>query len=409
MDLPFFIARRYLFARKSHNVINLISAVSAGGMAIGTAALVIILSVYNGFDSIVKSTLSNVEPDLMIKPREGKVFIPEGPAFDWAATSPEIKTISSVLEERVYVDYDGRGGIAKAKGVDEVYEKESPLRDRMTEGSFELHKGSVPEVCVGAGLAFKMGISPRYLAGMDIYFPSREGNFRLSSPASSLMSERVWPSGLFSVNADIDNNLMIVPIEVMRSLLEYEDEVSAVEIRLVPGASIKKVASSLSKMLGPSFVVADRYRQNESLYKMMRYEKSAVYLILVFVIIIIAFNIFGSLTMLIIEKEGDIATLRSMGAGEKLVRRIFVLEGWLISLLGLGAGILIGLLSSWIQMHFGLIKMPSSFMTSAYPVIIQWSDILVIAASVAVIGYLIAWLPVKANISPENKKAVAKL
>lgn len=408
MNLPFFIARRYLFARKSHNVINIISAISAAGMAIGTAALVIILSVYNGFDKLVADSLSNVEPDIMITPAEGKTFVPEGEAFDWAASNPDVLSMSSVLEERVYIDYDGRGGITKAKGVDNVYEDETPLKDNLVEGEFELHKGDIPETVVGAGLAYKMGISPRFLAGLDLYFPDREGRFSPSSPASSLSVERVWPSGVFSVNADIDNNLIVVPIEVMRSLLGYDKEVSSVEIRLVPNAgqrTLKKTISELQDRLGDGFKVNDRFRQNESLYKMMRYEKTAVYLILVFVIIIIAFNIFGSLTMLIIEKKSDIGTLRSMGASDKLIRRIFTLEGWMISLLGLAAGIVLGLLASWAQQRFGIIKMPASFMTSAYPVIIQWADIAVIAVSVAIIGYVIAWLPVKGNVRPGEMPA----
>ena len=396
MRLAPFIAGRYLFAKKSHNVINIISAISAIGMAIGTAALIIILSVYNGFDSLIRSMMSTVEPDLLITPSTCKVFIPEGETYDWIYDQPSVKSMCCVLQEQVFINYDGKQGLAKAKGVDWVYEDESSLKDYVTDGEFKLHKGDIPLAAVGAGLAYEMQMNPRFLAPIEIYFPSRTRKISLANPASAIESIRVWPSGLFSVNTDVDKELMILPIAKMQELLEYENEVSGVEIRLTDNSDtkeLKRLQKEISSKLGPDFKVKDRFQQNESLYKMMKYEKAAIYMILIFVIIIIAFNIFGSLTMLIIEKRFDIETLKSLGATEKLIKRIFVLEGWMISLAGLAGGLFLGILFSLLQQWFGFIKMPGHFVVQAYPIILSWTDVMLTAIGVTVIGYLIALIP----------------
>ncbi len=397
MRLAPFIAKRYLFAKKSHNVINIISAISAIGMAIGTAALIIILSVYNGFDALIRSMMSNVEPDLMITPATGKVFVPEGGTYDWIYDQPTVKNMCCVLQEQVFITYDGQQGIAEAKGVDWIYEDESPIRDHIREGKFTLHRGDIPLAAVGSGLAHSMGISPRFVSPIEIYFPSRTRKISMSNPIASVESIKVWPSCIFSINADVDAGLIILPIEKMRELLEYDEEVSAVEIRLTEDAGqdeLVRIQKEIATRLGPDFKVKDRFQQNESLYKMMKYEKAAIYMILIFIIIIIAFNIFGSLSMLIIEKKPDIETLRSMGAQESLIRRIFILEGWMISLTGMAAGLLVGIGFALLQQHFGFIKMPGHFIAQAYPIILSWSDILMTVAGVAVIGYIVALIPV---------------
>ncbi len=399
MRLPIFIAWRYLFSKKSHGVINLISGISAAGMAIGTAALIVILSVYNGFDSIVRDSMGNVEPDILVVPAAGKVFIPEGEGFDWAYKEESILNMSTVLEENVYIQYADKSGIALARGVDFVYEEESPLRDKIVDGEFSFHKGDIPLAVAGSGLAYKMDINPHLLGGIDVYYPRRDAPFSASNPAASLLSTKVYPSGVFSVSSEIDDELLLVPIETLRKLLGYSgDEVSGVEIRMKEGTGARDLARTIRTLrtkLGPSFRVLDRYGQNETLYRMMKYEKAVVYLILIFVIIIIAFNIFGSLSMLIIEKEEDIDTLRSLGMKDSSIKEVFVLEGWLISLLGLGIGALVGILVTEAQSYFGIIQMPSgSFLTTAYPVVLQWKDVLLTVVSVAAVGYLIALLPV---------------
>ncbi len=405
MRLAPFIAKRYLFAKKSHNVINIISAISAIGMAIGTAALIIILSVYNGFDSLVKSMMSNVEPDLLITPATGKVFIPEGETYDWIYDQPSVKNMCCVLQEQVFISYDGQQGIAQAKGVDWIYEDESPIAGHVIDGEFKLHRGDVPLAAVGSGLAYEMGMNPRFVSGIEIYFPSRTRTISMMNPMNSIEGIKVWPSCIFAINNEIDAELIILPIEEMRELLEYYEEVSAVEIRLTERADkkeLRRLQKEIGERLGPDFKVKDRFQQNESLYKMMKYEKAAIYMILVFVIIIIAFNIFGSLSMLIIEKRTDIQTLRSLGAQDKLIKNIFILEGWMISLVGLAAGLILGITFALLQQHFGFIKMPGSFVIQAYPVILSWTDIIITTVSVAGVGYLIALLPVASFYKKEK-------
>ena len=401
MRLASFIAGRYLFAKKSHNVINIISAISAIGMAIGTAALIIILSVYNGFDSLIKSMMSNVEPDFLIVPNSGKTFVPNEEAFDLIYDLPEVKSMCCVLQEQVFISYDGKQKLAKAKGVDWIYESESTLGNCMVKGDFKLHKGDIPMAAVGVGLAYEMGIDPAFLSPIEIFYPTRTRKISMSNPAASIESVKVWPSGTFSINADTDRDLMILPIAKMQELLEYEgDVISGMEIRLTEGASAKtarKLQKSISETLGENYIVKNRFQQNESLYKMMKYEKAAIFMILIFVVIIIAFNIFGSLSMLIIEKQDDISTLKSLGAKDSLINKIFILEGWMISLAGLAGGLLLGIGFALLQQQFGFIKMPGHFIVQAYPVILSWSDVLLTTVGVATVGYVIATLPVLSN------------
>lgn len=394
MRLASFIAGRYLFARKSHNVINVISAISVVGMAIGTAALTIILSIYNGFDSLVRDMMGNLEPDILITPSKGKVFVPEGECYDWIYAQESVASMCTVLQEQVFISYDGHQGVAIAKGMDAIAQEESPIRENIRDGKFEFRHGDIPEGVVGVGLAYKMGINPRFLAPIQLYYPSRTRKLSPSSPSSSIEYINIWPSGLFSINSEIDNSYILLDIDKMRELLEYSgEEVSAVEIRMKEGCEareLKRVIDGISERLGEDFTVSDRFRQNESLYKMMKYEKASIYLILIFVILIIGLNIHASLSMLIIEKREDISTLRAMGAGETLIRRVFVLEGWFISLLGLAIGLLMGLAFCLLQQRFGLISMPGNFVIQAYPVVLKGSDLLITAFSVAILGYLIA-------------------
>ncbi len=377
-NLPLRFALRYLFARKSHNVINIISGISVAGMAIGTAALIIILSVFNGFNKLVSDSLGDAQPDLVVKPAAGKAFVPDSTVFAWLYDQELVYNMSSVIEEQAFIAFDGKQSLARVKGVDSVFEEESPLQNHITDGIFSLHRGTLPRAVVGSSLAWSMDINPRFIAPLEIYYPDREGSISLSNPAASLRSTKVTVAGLFAINAELDAELVIVPIETMRELLDYDDEVSAVEIRVQKGTADKALnglAAELSERLGPDYEVLDRYRQNEALYKMMRYEKLAIYMILIF------------------EKKDDIGTLRSLGAPEPMTRRIFLLEGWLISLLGLVIGIVLGVAFVLLQQKYGLIRMPGNYIISAYPVILKASDIIWTVVGVALVGYLIALLP----------------
>ena len=390
--LPIKFAFRYLFARKSYNVINMISGIGVAGMAVGTAALIIILSVFNGFNRLVDDNLSDLHAPLEVRPAQGKVFVPDSTVFAWAYDQADILAMSSVLEDQVFLSYDGKQSLARVKGLDPVAEEESSLKDHIVDGEWRLHKGDVPYAVVGSGLAYSLSLRPSFVAPLEIHYPSRTGEVSLTNPAASLRSVRLRPSGIFSINADIDTRLAVVPIETMRELLEYEDEVSSMELWVKPEA-VSRVAKALQERLGPGYQVLDRYQQEASLYRMMRYEKLAIYLILVFMVIIIAFNIYSALKMLVIEKQGDIGTLRSMGAPEPLLRRIFLLEGWLVSLLGMVIGLVLGVLLVWLQGRYGLVSMPGNFVVQAYPVVLKATDILWTVLGVAGIGFLMAFIP----------------
>ena len=394
MGIGLKIAWRYLFAKKTQNVINIISAISACGMAVGTAALIIVLAVYNGFDSIVSSSLSCVEPDLLITPASGKYFVPEGEIYGQLYSDPSVKSICCVLEETVFLSYGKKQATAQVRGVDEIYEEESDIASHIVRGEYKLHKGSVPLACLGTALAHRLEANPAFVTPMEIWYPSRTRKFSAISPAASLESVKVWPSGIFNINSEVDEQLVIVPIETMRELLERKEEVSAVEIRLVPGeGNVTALRKAISDALGTEFLVKDRYMQNESLYKMMKYEKAAIYLILIFMVLVISLNIYGNLTMLTIEKRGDIFTLKSMGASNALIRRIFRLEGWLITLVGLVIGAAVGIAVVLLQEHFGIVKMPGGFLVNAYPVILQWTDVALVCISIALIGWLVTLVP----------------
>ncbi|MCQ2186205.1 MAG: FtsX-like permease family protein [Bacteroidales bacterium] len=398
MKLPLLIASRYLFAKKSHNVINIVSAISCVGMAVGTAALIIILSVYNGFDALVKTMMSSVEPDLMIVPAQGKFFVPEGDAYAWAQDCPDIDYMCTVLQDNVFVSYDGKQTTALVKGVDEIYQQNSILNDYVCDGNFTLVIGERNYAAMGRSLASSLGLDIRFIAPLLLYFPQKDARISLLNPLASLHEERLWPCCEFAVNQDIDSKLIVVDQQVMRRLLSKEDEVSAVEIRLSEGTSARrmgKIKKELQSRLSDGFRVLDRAQQNPSLYKMLVYEKAAVYLIMLFVVLILGFSIFGSLSMLIMDKSDDIDILKSMGMTLPDVRRIFCMEGWFITLLGMFAGLVAGVALCLAQEHFGLVSMPDNFIVDSYPVVLAWADVAFSALSIAVIGYFIALVPSK--------------
>ena len=390
--LPLRFAVRYLFARKSYHVINMISGIGVAGMAVGTAALVVILSVFNGFNELVSNSLSDINPDITVRPAAGKVFVPTLEDFGQLLDDDRVVRLSGVLEEQVFLSYEGRQSLARVKGLDEAGEEESRLQEHMVDGYWLLHRGQKPMATGGLGLVHSLGANPRFVTPIEMHYPSRTEAVSLANPAASLRSVKLQLAGTFSVNADVDAKLLVVPIETLRELLDYDEEVSALEIWTLPGETAA-VQKELQTSVGDRFKVLDRYQQDESLYRMMRYEKLAIYLILIFVVLIIAFNIYSSLKMLIIEKQEDCHTLRSLGAPDSMVRRIFLLEGWLVSLLGLAIGLVIGIVLVLLQQRYGLVSMPGNFAITAYPVVLRASDLFWTAAGVALIGYLMALLP----------------
>jgi ABC-type lipoprotein release transport system permease subunit len=391
--LSLFIAWRYLFARKSHNVINIISMISVAGLAVGTLALVVVLSVYNGFDGLVESLYHTFDADLRITPAEGKTFSPRTPAFDSLKTTPGIASWSEVLEENVLLEYRNKQDIVTLKGVDSTYEAVTPLRSRMVSGEFELYHGEIAQAVAGRGIVNKLQVGIHFIDPLTVYLPRREGRISLVNPAASLNSDYLYPAGVFAVEQAFDSKYVFVPIAFVRRLADYTDAVSAIEVNLQAGADARAVAGKLRAALGAGFEIKDRYQQNEAIYAMMKTEKAIIYAILLFITLIISCNVLASLAMLIIEKKDDVNTLRSMGAGAKLLRSVFLLEGWMISLLGVVCGVLGGLLLCFLQQQFGLVGMPGNFLVPAYPVTVLWSDVLWVSLSVAAIGFVAALLP----------------
>ena len=397
MYLPFFIARRYLFAKKSHNVINIISLISAVGIGIGSMALIIILSVYNGFDTLVKSFYEAYQPDFIITPSRGKIFSASATEFEKVSSLPRVVSLQQVVDETVFVLYDDRESIASVKGVETGYGEISGVSANIVEGEFRLEEGDLNYAIVGRQLASNLRLRTRFLSPLELYFPDRFSKISPLNPMASLNEEILYPSGIISLNQEFDQTGIYVPLSVARNLLSYgSDEVTSVEVYLEKGAvNVGDLELEIEKILGADFVVKGTYEQNETLYKMMKAEKFAVYLILFFVIIVISVNIFGSLSMLIIEKAEDMRTYRSFGADDKLLHGVFVLQGWLISAIGAVVGIIVGLILCFIQMEYEVITMPGNYIVDSYPVDIHFADIMITLFGVLFIGYLIAMLPVK--------------
>ena len=396
MNTTFFIARRYLFARKSHNVINIISVISAAGIAVGCAALIIILSIYNGFDDLLKGMFESYTPDVVITPRHGKVFAPDGDALAALNAREEVSSVCEILEETVFIKYGEREAIVTARGVDSLYQEVTELDRFIVQGSFEINDGEIDQIVLGAAIAQDLRINTNFVTPLEVYFPSRTARFSLADPTAALKKVRVYPSGTISIEKQFDEQYVYMPIGALRRLLEWDKEVSSLEVRVKPefvtasGSISKSLQNDIAGIFGDGFSVRNKYQQNESLYKMMTYEKLAIYLILMFVVLIISCNVFGSLSMLIIEKQEDIEILRSMGADNKMINRIFTTEGWMISLLGAAAGVFLGLLVCLAQQYLHLVRMPGNFIIPYYPVKLQLTDLLLVFVSVAAIGYLMS-------------------
>lgn len=402
MHLPLFIAKRYLLAKKSSNVINIISLISAIGIGIGCMALIIILSVYNGFDHFIRSRYESFQPDFIVTPRSGKILQAETEAFSLVRNLPQVQAACPVIEENVAVQYNDNHAIATIKGIDSTFAASGKLTPFLTEGEFIRYKGEIPHAVIGKRLAQDLQLRVRFLSPLDIYFPDRKKEVSLINPASGLRSERLYPGGILSLDTELDKNYIFVPIETASRLIGYRNgEATSVEIYLKTDGSgtlpdertALQAEKEIRRLLGENYTVKNRYMQNEVLYKMMRSEKFAVYLILFFIILIISVNVFGSLSLLMLEKQNDLETYKSMGAPRQLLKKIFIYQGWLISLSGAIAGIVLGLVLSGIQQKFGIISIPGNYLVSAYPVMIQWEDALITFAGVAFIGYLIARIP----------------
>ena len=399
MNLSFYIAQRYLFSKKSHNAINVISFVSVCGVAVATIALVCALSVYNGFNDLVSSLFGHFDAELKITPVKGKVFDPETEEIRAVKALPMVACYSEVLQDNVLVRYHDRQGVAVLKGVDASYEQLTQIDSILIDGSFKLADEVVNYANMGIGLAYALGINAGFVTPMEIYAPKRAEQVNMANPASSFHLEYAYIGSVFRTDQQLyDDSYLIVPLALARSLFDYEHEVSAIELKLHDPKQVAQTKQEISRLLGEEFKVQDRFEQQEDSFRMMQIEKWMTFLILTFILAIALFNVVGSLSMLMIEKQADVATLRNLGADNRLIRRIFLLEGWMISAFGAGIGIVIGVSLCLLQQMFGFISLgeaAGAFVIDAYPVRVAVGDIVTILCTVLAIGFLAAWYPVR--------------
>lgn len=402
MNLPLLIARRYLFSKKSHNAINIISGISVAGVTVVTAAMVIVLSVFNGFEGLVISLYNVFEAPVVIKPAEGKTFELNAIPIEKITATEGVIGYVEVLEESCLLRYRDKQYFARIKGVSDNYTDLTDINSMMIDGDAAMSVNGIPAAMLGSGVAYHLGANVNDPINMvQVYVPKR-GSSATIDPSKAFNVKQLFATGVFSIQADFDLRYMITPISFARELLDHEGRVSSLELALDPEANMAEVRESIQEMLGADYVVKDRFQQNELLYKIMKSEKWAVFMILSFILMISIFNVIGSLTMLILEKKKDINILRSMGASEELIQRIFILEGIFISMIGAVAGLVLGLLVCFAQIQFELVKLNSggNYIVNAYPVEVQSMDVAYVFLVVATIGLLAAWLPVRKIIRP---------
>jgi ABC-type lipoprotein release transport system permease subunit len=375
-----------------------ISAISVCGIAIATMAMVTVLSVFNGFGGIVEGMFSAFDPHLKISVKEGKVFDYQTAAFEEALQLPGILLISESLEENALFKFEEQQVPVHVKGVSEEFRLMADMDKLIVDGSFRLREDVVDYTTLGAGLAITLGARPGFINPLEIYAPKRDVRVNLANPAAAFTTGYSQLGGVFSLNQPAyDDQMAIIPIELARELFNYENEVTSLDIKLTPDASVKKVKREMQRILGDQYVVEDRYEQQRESYRMLQIEKWVTFLILAFILLIAVFNVVGSLSMLIVEKRDDIKSLQNMGASNSLVSRIFLYEGWLITFIGIISGIVLGLILCLLQQHFGLLRLsnvPGAYIIDAYPVIVKVSDLLIVFAVVSVIGLLTVLYPV---------------
>ena len=403
MNFPFYIAKRYLFSKKSHNAINVISGVSVCGVALATLALVCTLSVFNGFQDLVTTMFTAFDPELKIVSVNGKVFDSQDDRIQSLKQMPEIDIVSESLEDNVMVQYKGRQAMAVIKGVEDNFNQLTAIDSILYgRGELLLHDEVVDYAIPGIELVSVLGTGIRFLDPLEIYAPKRGSKINVANPASSFNSDYLHSSGLvFAVNQQkYDASYILTSLEFARDLFQYQTEVSSIELKLKEGVNIYKVQKEISQSLGDDFSVLNRYEQQADTYRIMEVEKLISYLFLSFILLIACFNVIGSLSMLIIDKREDVVTLRNLGANDEIIKRIFLLEGCLISFFGAMIGVVLGVVLCLVQQEFGLISLGSgdsagAFVIDAYPVSVHWSDVMLVLGTVLLISYFSVLYPVR--------------
>lgn len=402
MNFPFFIARRYLFSKKSTHVINVISSISVIGVAVATMALVIVLSVFNGFHDLVASLFTSFDPQLKVVPVEGKTAPSDDPILTLIRLLPEVDVATETVEDQALAIYQGKQAMVKIKGVEDNFSELSHITDILYgDGTYSLHAANLEYGILGIRLAQTMGIGAQWDGYLKIYAPKKEGQLDLSNPGEGFVADSLnSPGVLFSVRqSKYDKNYIVTSIAFARNLFGQQGMLSDLEIRLKEGSDLNAVKAEMQKIAGTKYKVLDRFEQQEDTFKIMSIEKLMAYIFLTFILVVACFNIIGSLSMLIIDKKNDVVTLRNLGANDKQITRVFLFEGRMIAVIGAVIGIGLGLLLCLLQQQYGFVRLgesEGSFIVDAYPVSVHYTDVAIIFVTVIAVGWLAVWYPVRA-------------
>ena len=402
MNFPFFIARRYVFSKKSTNAINVISAISVVGVAVGTMALVIVLSVFNGFHDLVASFFTNFDPQIELVPTQGKTAPADDPVLDQVRQMPQVSVHTDVLEDQGLAVYGDRQQMVTVMGVDDNFTQLTNISDILYgDGEFTLQAANLFYAIPGIRLAQDMGLGARFDGYLKLYAPVRRGQItELADPSEGFVVDSlISPGVVFAVNqAKYDRDHIICSIGFARRLFDQDGMLSSLQIRLKPGSDLAAVKKQMREIVGSKYRVLDRFEQQSDTFNIMQIEKVLAYVFLTFILMVACFNIISSLSMLIIDKKADAATLRNLGATDRQIRSIFLFEGRIISAIGAVVGILLGLLLCWLQQEFGLVHMgdsAGSFVVNAYPVSVHYDDVAIVFVTVLLIGWVAAWIPTR--------------
>ncbi|MBR4921342.1 MAG: ABC transporter permease [Prevotella sp.] len=400
MNFPFYIARRYLFSKKSTNAINVISGISVVGVAIAAMALVVTLSVFNGFHDMVASFFTQLDPQIKVTPVKGKTVPADDPLLTQIRKMPQVDVATEVMEDQALAVYGDRQAMIMLKGVEDNFDKLTHIREVLEgDGEYALHAADMNYGILGMGVAYQLGTGYTYEHPLKIYAPRREGQLNMANLQEGFVEDELYSPGvLFSIKqGKYDKRYIITSIAFTRQLFDQQGMLSSLELRLKPGSNFDKVKAEMEKIAGDRFYVRDRYEQQDDTFRIMKIEKLMAYIFLTFILVIACFNIIGSLSMLMIDKKNDVVTLRNLGASDKQIVHIFLFEGRMISAMGAIIGIAIGLLLCWLQQQHGIVRLgesEGSFVVDAYPVSVHPWDIVVVFVTVIAVGFLSVWYPV---------------
>lgn len=397
MNLPLFIAFRYFKARRSRHIINWISRISVAGITLGTMALIIVLSVFNGLDHLIRSLFSSFDPDIKITAVEGKTFSTDSILIAPLRAMPGIAEWCQVLEENALLKYRDRQAIATIKGVSSEFIRVSGIDSMLVDGEISLAGGDSPMGVIGRELAGELGVGLNFINPIQVYVPKRSGRIHMN-PLQSINQRHIFPSGVFGVQQEYDSKYLIVPVDFARDLFDYsEGEVTALEIKVSDPRQTPEIIKNLSMVFGEDFRISDRLGQHAGFYRVMASEKWAIFLILGFILMVASFNTISSLTLLMLEKKVDMQILRSLGASQLKIRKVFLWEGLLVTGIGMVIGLLLGAGFCFLQQQFGIIRFPDtgSFVVNVYPVRMLISDFLLVMVLVGIIGFSAAWIPLR--------------